>query len=210
MVTAGMPIGVMLIFFCLFKAGIYQLIMHEIGWTRQLYIKKNLTLKHRQSKRRLSQCVKILPPSKRTAKEQHVVNPRPQNRMARLRSIRLRQPVRLNHAPDARQAHGIAKRVDENDGQQRPRPQEEEVCQGAEQGRVRELEDGAGNGGHEGGFWVRDAELVKVMDVGEAKDDGGQEDDSIEAGAGHQQQRDGGSAEETFFSDGALNKKKIV
>lgn len=115
--------------------------------------------------------------------------------MARLRSIRLRQPVRLNQAPDARQAHGIAKRVDHNDGQQRPRPQEEEVCESAKEGRVRELEDGAGNGGHEGRFRVRDAELVKVVDVGEAEDDGGQEDDSVEAGTGHQQQRDGGSTE---------------
>lgn len=51
---------------------------------------------------------------------------------------------------------------------------------------------------------MRDAELVKVVDVGEAEDDGGQEDDSAEAGAGLEQQRDGGSSEKTLFGDGAL------
>jgi hypothetical protein len=53
---------------------------------------------------------------------------------------------------------------------------------------------------------VGDAELVKVVDVGEAEDDGGEEDDSVEAGAGLEKQRNGGSSEKTFFGDGALNK----
>lgn len=97
--------------------------------------------------------------------------------------------------------------MDEHNGQQRPRPQKEEIGQGAKEGRVAKLDDGAGNGGHEGRFRVRDAELVEVVDVGEAEDDGGEEDDSVEAGAGHEQQRDGGSPEETFFSNGALNKQ---
>lgn len=96
--------------------------------------------------------------------------------------------------------------MDKHNGQQRPRPQEQKIGQGAKQGRVRKLKDGASNGGHEGRFRVRDAELVKVVKVGKAKDDGGEEDDSAEAGAGLEQQRDGGSPEETLFGDGALNK----
>lgn len=97
--------------------------------------------------------------------------------------------------------------MNKHNSQQRARPQEQEIRQGAKEGRVRKLQDGAGNGGHEGRFRVRDAELVKVMDVGKAEDDGGEEDDSAEAGAGHEQQRDGGSSEETFFGDGALRNR---
>jgi hypothetical protein len=94
--------------------------------------------------------------------------------------------------------------MDKHNSQQRARPQKQEIRQGAKEGRVRKLEDRARNGGHEGRFRVRDAELVKVVDVGEAEDDGGQEDDSAEAGAGLEQQRDGGSSEKTLFGDGAL------
>lgn len=178
--------------------------MHEIGWRKTYIYIFQSTLKHRQSKRRLRQRIKIPPPSIRPTKQQHVVNPRPQNRLPRPR--RIRQPVRLNTAPNARQAHGVAKRMDEHNSQQRSRPQEQEAHQGAKEGRVRKLDDGAGNGGREGRIRVRDAELVEMMNVGEAEDDGGEEDDSAEAGAGHEQQRDGGSSEETFFSDGALPK----
>lgn len=49
-----------------------------------------------------------------------------------------------------------------------------------------------------------DAELIEVVQVGEAEDERRQEDDSGEAGAGPEQQRDGGGAEETFLGDGAL------
>lgn len=62
--------------------------------------------------------------------------------------------------------------MNKHNSQQRARPQEQEIRQGAKEGRVRKLQDGAGNGGHEGRFRVRDAELVKVMDVGKAEDDG--------------------------------------
>lgn len=96
--------------------------------------------------------------------------------------------------------------MDKHNSQQRPRPQKQKILQGAKQRRVRKLEDGASNGGHEGRFRLRNAVLVKVMKVSKAKDDGRQEDDSAEAGAGLEQQRDGGSSEETLFGDGALNK----
>jgi hypothetical protein len=62
--------------------------------------------------------------------------------------------------------------VDKNDGEQRPGPQKEEICQSTEDGSIRKLEDGARNGGHQGCLRVGDAEFVKVMDVGKAEDDG--------------------------------------
>lgn len=49
-----------------------------------------------------------------------------------------------------------------------------------------------------------DAELIEVMQVGEAKDEGRQEDGAGEAGAGPEQQRDGRGAEQTFLGDGTL------
>ena len=80
---------------------------------------------------------------------------------------------RLDSAPQLRQAHTIAKGVDGADGQQRARADEDEGRVGAKEGGVDELEDGAEEGGLGGDLGVGEAELVEVVDVGEAEDDGG-------------------------------------
>lgn len=104
-------------------------------------------------------------------------------------------PVRLDGAPNARQAHGITKRVDQNDGKKRSRPQKEEVCVGSKEGGIRKLQNGAGNGSHQGRLRVGNAEFVKVVKVSKAKDNRRQEDDSADARPCHQEQWDSGGAE---------------
>lgn len=76
------------------------------------------------------------------------------------------------------------------------------VC--AKERRVSELEDRAQDGGWERHVRVRDAEFVEVVYVGEAKDEGGDEDGFCEGGTRHDHERDRGGAEEDFFSERAL------
>jgi hypothetical protein len=57
---------------------------------------------------------------------------------------------------------------------------------------------------------VRDAELVEVVDVCEAEDYGGEEDDGGGRGAGEEEEGDGGGAEEDFFGDRALEEEVRV
>lgn len=58
----------------------------------------------------------------------------------------------------------------EDDGEQARGAQVDEGGVGAEEGRVAELEKGAGEGRWQRGVGVGDAELVEVVDVGEAED----------------------------------------
>lgn len=55
---------------------------------------------------------------------------------------------------------------------------------------------------------MSDAELVEVVKVGEAKDQGRKEDDAREARAGQQEQGDSGRAEEALLGDGALGHER--
>lgn len=59
-------------------------------------------------------------------------------------------------------------------------------------------------------MWVRDVELVEVVDVREAEDDGGEEDDGCVGGLGEEEEGYRGGAEEDFFGDGALGKQEML
>lgn len=49
-----------------------------------------------------------------------------------------------------------------------------------------------------------DAELVEMVNVGEAEDDGDKKNDGGVGGAGEEEDRDGGGAKEHFFRDRTL------
>lgn len=72
----------------------------------------------------------------------------------------------------------------ERHSQQTARPEVQEGGVAAEERRVGKLEQGPREGAGDGRVWVRDAEFVEVVDVGEAEDDGGEEDYCGVGGAG--------------------------
>lgn len=53
------------------------------------------------------------------------------------------------------------------------------------------MKDRAGNGGSEGDVRVRDAELVKVVQMGYAEDQGGEKYGALESRSSQQEERDG-------------------
>lgn len=75
----------------------------------------------------------------------------------------------------------------------------------AEQRRVAQLEGGAQQRGGGGHLRVGEAELVEVVHVREAEDDGREEDGLGWRGLGEEEERRGGGAEEDFFGYGALD-----
>src|SRR3569833_1155667 len=109
-------------------------------------------------------------------------------------------------APDAGEAHAVAEGVDEADGEEGAGAEEEEGGEGAEEGGVGELEEGAGEGDDDGDVSVGDAELVEMVDVGEAEEHGREEDGGADRGAGQEHQRDGCRSEQDLFCHGALRK----
>jgi hypothetical protein len=54
---------------------------------------------------------------------------------------------------------------------------------------------------------MRDAELVEVVKVSQTEDERRHEDGAGEAGSGAEEKRNTSRAEETFFSDGTLQKQ---
>lgn len=51
---------------------------------------------------------------------------------------------------------------------------------------------------------MREAELVEVVDVGEAEDEGGEVEGRVGGRGGEKEEGDGGGAEEEFFCYGSL------
>ena len=100
--------------------------------------------------------------------------------------------MREDGPPNTREAHGVAKRMDEDNTEERAIPEVEERRVDAEEIGVGELDHGADNGVGDRDLGMGDAELVKVVDVGKAEDQGGQEDDALEAGASDEEERYGG------------------
>ena len=92
----------------------------------------------------------------------------------------------LDAAPQARQAHDIAERMHDEDGEQAAGAQEQEGRVRAEQGRVRELEERAQQSCDDGLVRVRHAELVEVVEVREPEDHRREEDGARHGGLGQE------------------------
>lgn len=78
-------------------------------------------------------------------------------------------PVGFYGSPKARETHGVAERVNQDNGQQAPRSQEQECGVCAKQGCIGELQNRASNGSDERHPWVADAELIEMVKVSDAK-----------------------------------------
>lgn len=78
--------------------------------------------------------------------------------------------------------------MDGEDGEEAAGAEEEEGGVGAEEGGVGELEEGAQEGRSDGLVRVGEAELVEVVDVREAEDDGREEDGARHGRPGQEHQ----------------------
>ena len=94
--------------------------------------------------------------------------------------------------------------MDDADGEEGAGAQIDKRGVGAEDGGEGQLEEGAQEGGGEGDARVGQAELIEVVDVGQAEDDGGEKNGLADGGLGDQHQGDRGGAKEDFFRKGTL------
>lgn len=89
--------------------------------------------------------------------------------------------------------------MDTKHSQEASRAQVEKRGVGAKQGGIAELEQRPQDGGGGGDARVGDAELVEVVDVGEAEDERGEEDGFGEGGTREDHEWDGGGPKKNFF-----------
>lgn len=130
-------------------------------------------LKFGQRPLRLAPRVQSLVPRPRSPEQKNVVHCRVELYTPNHRgTASAPEPVGLDCTPDAGESHSIAEGMDKDHGKQRAIPKIEEGRVDAKEIGVRELQHGAGNGGNERDLRVSDTELVEVMDVGQAEDQG--------------------------------------
>lgn len=94
--------------------------------------------------------------------------------------------------------------MDKHDGEQAARTQIQERGVGAKERRVRELQDGASERRGWRRVWVRQPELIVVVNMSEAEDDGRCVDDLAGWTARDEEEGHGGRTEEYFFCYGTL------
>ena len=158
-----------------------------------------LPRKWNQSMIRLSQRPQPLSKTNRASNKKHIISNRPPNtqpttitpdpnfdiiiRILFTPSYRGTNSLTcLNPSPEPRQSTPVTEAMDENNGQQRARPQIHERRIPAEDSRVAELEERPQQRGHSGRVWVRETELVEVVHVRNAEIQRRQEHDSARRG----------------------------
>lgn len=145
----------------------------------------------------------------------HLIPPQPTPRPHKAPTARPQHPHPLpltslalqsvQASPDPRQAHPIAKTMRQHHADRAARPHEHEAGEPAEEGGVRELEQGLRDGDGERDPRLREPDLVQVVHVRDGEEERGQQDGlrrRVVRGGGEQAERDQQGAEQQLLGDG--------